>query len=79
MTERTTHGPIYLVTSTGEPFDVDLTGFGDFTGRTSRSGLAVLRFPAPFDDIEFTPGERIGPKKLARIRAACAALRGQET
>ena len=45
-----------------------------FTARRSRLGTVVMRFPAPFDDIEVTYGEKVSPSKWARMREALDAL-----
>lgn len=48
------------------------------TARRSASGLVVTQFPAPFDDIEITDGEKLGVKKWARVQEAIAALQGKK-
>lgn len=48
------------------------------TARRSASGLVVTQFPAPFDDIEITEGERLGQKKWVRVQEAIAALQEQK-
>ncbi len=67
-----------FVTSTGEPFDEVLPGDNPFICRVTRSGLVAFRFPPPIENLEFTQGERVGPRKLARMREAVARLRQTE-
>lgn len=48
-----------------------------FSERRSRLGLRVLRFPAPYEDLELVDGERVGEKKWTRVKAALIALGGE--
>lgn len=61
--------------ASGARISVDLNDV-PMTGRISRRGQRVMCFPAPFETLEITDGERVGPAKLARIRAAVLALGG---
>lgn len=64
--------------ASGERWDVDL-GRIAMTGRMSRSGRRVLVFPAPFDSLEITEGERVGAAKMVRIKNAANRLIAAQT
>lgn len=64
----------FVLTDGTEPHIEFPLGAEPFDGRRSRSGRVVIRFPAPFQHIEITEGQRIGPGKWNEIRRACYAL-----
>jgi hypothetical protein len=61
--------------TTGENLELDFATIRPIAHR-SRAGRLVLTLPDPYEDIQLVNGERIGPAKLAKLKAAIEALGG---